>query len=75
MKLPADLERLGVLDELIEAWEANCGEASDRTGGPRPASRCCAGSLAELMMGDVQNGEAPTLLRELMAPRPLGCLL
>ena len=35
MKLPADLERLGVLDELIEAWEANCGVASDRTDGPR----------------------------------------
>jgi hypothetical protein len=35
MKLPADLERLGVLDELIQAWEANCGEASDRTDGPR----------------------------------------
>jgi hypothetical protein len=28
------------------------------------ATRCCAGSFTELMPGDVQNDEAPTLFRE-----------
>jgi hypothetical protein len=28
------------------------------------SARCCAGSFAELLAADVQNGEAPTLFRE-----------